>query len=388
MKNKAFYFQIQVKDVTTEENSTSVFIEGFASTPDVDRYQDIVEPTAFKDALEMYMKNPVMLYQHDADRPIGNVVSATITEKGLQIRAEIKDADTIVMVKDGRMRAMSIGYIPLESTLQHEDGTPFNAEKDSVWDSSLIRVIKSLDLVEISIVSTPANGNALFTVAKSVKSYFNEMVATKSFSLSKKDAEQVEAKPVEKVEEKPVEKVEEVKPAEEKPVEKPVEEVTPTEEKQPVAPPANADEAAEPKEDAENGGEMPPADGGEVHKDEEPKADAKPAEEAAPAEQADEAKGIVLSLKTASAFPELVEAGIVVGDEKGVELPSGLVNFMQKLIENCTTQFKRAEELQEKLDKIPTKKGLAVMGQFTPPSEEKATQSENSQWFKSLFTNK
>lgn len=375
MKNKAFYFQIQVKDVTTEQNSTSVFIEGFASTPDVDRYQDIVQPTAFKDALEMYMKNPVMLFQHDPNRPIGNVLSATVTEKGLQIRAEIKDEETAKMVQDGRMRAMSIGYIPLQSTLQHEDGSAFNAEKDSVWDSSLIRVIEKLDLVEISIVSTPANGNALFTVAKSVKSYFNEMVATKSFSLSKKDGES------EQTEQKPVEPVVLAEPA-----------AKPQEENQPAQPAAETAVSAEEvvkQEEAEKATETVVTDGGEApNKGEEPKADAEPMKPADPAPSADEVKGLVFSKKTAELLPELVEAGLAKVDEEksAADLPEGLVNFMRKLIEQSAVQFKRAEDLQVKLDNMPAKQALAPSGQFGAGGEENTSaKKEPSDWFKKMF---
>ena len=173
MKNTHF-FQMEVKEVN-QNSGGDVVIEGFASTPDLDRYRDIVEPKAFENAIEMYMKNPVILYQHDGDKPVGVATSVKVTSKGFWIRASIKDEDTKTKILDGRMRAFSIGYIALESTLQHEDGSPFNAEKDSVWDPALVRVIKKLDLVEISIVSTPANGNALFTIAKSVKHFFNQL---------------------------------------------------------------------------------------------------------------------------------------------------------------------------------------------------------------------
>ena len=53
---------MEVKQV--EDKDGSVVIEGYASTPDIDRYQDIVEPTAFSKAIEMYMKNPVLLCQY------------------------------------------------------------------------------------------------------------------------------------------------------------------------------------------------------------------------------------------------------------------------------------------------------------------------------------
>ena len=81
-----------VKEVVTDE-AGAVRIRGYASTPDLDRYRDIVEPTAFKDALGMYLKNPVLLRSHNPDKPVGLVDVATITEKGLWVEGIIKDKE-------------------------------------------------------------------------------------------------------------------------------------------------------------------------------------------------------------------------------------------------------------------------------------------------------
>lgn len=53
------HFQMLFKEVQQEEGK--VKIKGFASTPDLDRYDDIVQPTAFAEAMSTYMKNPVVL---------------------------------------------------------------------------------------------------------------------------------------------------------------------------------------------------------------------------------------------------------------------------------------------------------------------------------------
>ena len=88
-------FQMAVKAVApAEDGSKSVTITGYASTSDLDRYRDIVKPEAFKDALETYLKNPVLLRSHNADRPIGTVTSAVIDGKGLKITAVVLDEQT------------------------------------------------------------------------------------------------------------------------------------------------------------------------------------------------------------------------------------------------------------------------------------------------------
>ena len=43
---------------TIKSDSDDLFIEGFASTKDIDRVDDIVEPTAFKKTLKAFMENP------------------------------------------------------------------------------------------------------------------------------------------------------------------------------------------------------------------------------------------------------------------------------------------------------------------------------------------
>lgn len=395
MQNK-YFFQMEVKEVKAEDNGGDVIIEGFASTPDLDRYRDIVEPKAFQDALELYMKNPVILYQHNADRPVGLATATKISGKGFWIRASIKEADTKEKVLNGLMRAFSIGYIPLESALEHEDGTAFNAEKDSYWDATLVRVIKKLDLVEISIVSTPANGNALFSVAKSVKRVFADL-ATKAFSMKTKSNDQdmnevdadVAKPPVKADEEEKEESTEgEAAPAPEaKPAVKPESEDTEEEAKDE----SEADDTKKPTngqkppEADEKGDEKAPADSGEAPKGEEPKAESKPADEA------EGEKSFEVSQLVAKALPELVQSGVLVEAKeagKGADLPKQIVGLLRKLVDEVATQADRADGLQEKLNNIPAKSVLAPVGQYEDvPSAKAPAQKAVSAGFMDLIKN-
>lgn len=419
---KSHYFQMAVKQVEDASAKGVVVIEGFASTPDLDRYRDIVEPKAFDNALAMFMKNPVMLYQHDPNRPVGTFTSVTVTDKGLKVRAEINDLDTQEKVKDGRLRALSIGYIPLSTELQHEDGTPFNFEEDSIWDSSLIRVIKALDLVEISIVSTPANGNALFTMAKSLEA-FTKKLALKSFIDGKVSSKEVDGDaPENEVDSDAPEAVptaDEV-PAEEAPTEaKETEPVAPVETETPAEPAAPVEEpvapaAEEPKpsenqeeaketvpENAENAGETPAAEGGEggAIPAEKPIADAAPESGTDDADDS-QGKAIIVAKDVASVLTELKDSGLIreaVGEEKPVAITKATMLLMRKLLDliksendRAETEAKRAETLQGKLNAIPEKKALAPHAQFDPvdptgKATPKNAPKENSQWFKSLF---
>lgn len=398
MQNK-YFFQMEVKEVKAEDNGGDVIIEGFASTPDLDRYRDIVEPKAFQDALELYMKNPVILYQHNGDRPVGLATATKITGKGFWIRASIKEADTKEKVLSGLMRAFSIGYIPLESALEHEDGTPFNAEKDSYWDASLVRVIKKLDLVEISIVSTPANGNALFSVAKSVKRVFADLV-TKSFSMKIKsqDMNEVDADAVKPGVDTETKTEDEEKPAStegtgtEAPAPKPAakadtDETDDTEEdeeegEEETKKPTNGQK---PPEEDEKGDAKAPADSGEAPKGEEPKAESKPEGET------EGEKSFEVSQLVAKALPELIDSGVLVEAKeagKGVDLPKQIVALLRKLVDEVKTQAGRADDLQVKLNAIPTKTVLAPVGQYEDvPSAKAPAQKAVSAGFADLLKN-
>jgi len=174
IKDKEF-FQIvcdqkSVKEIIDGENK-SYEIEWYASTKDKDRMNDVVEPTAFEETLKQYMTNPIVLLQHDMDKPIGNVIEASIDDKGLFIKAKItEDTDWVFSkLKNGVLRTFSIWY----SVKDYETIENVDAE----WKYSYTNVIKALELFEISLVSVPANP---FALVKSFDSCFkSEEIETK-----------------------------------------------------------------------------------------------------------------------------------------------------------------------------------------------------------------
>ena len=435
---KPFYFQMAVKGFEKKalaDGTQVVRVKGLASTPQIDRYNDRIEPAAFADALKTYLTLGTLLRSHDQDRPAGKVDTASVTDAGLEIEADILDAQCQQEVMDGRLGAFSIGYRALESTLEHEDGTPFNAEVDSWWDPALIRVIKKVDLVEISLVTCPANPGALFTIAKSVKAFFDKQAAFvkkavevkgltasadialefKSYGAEDIDFEGKQAidEAAAKEDEKAVEKTEEQKAEEAKAAG-----AAPAAEGAQEAK-AEGAEAEKPKPEAQKEPEKPAetagADGGEggeakAKPTEEPKAEGaegKKAEEAAPAPTA-EAKAIVLTIKDLKPYEVLAS---ILGKEavksilpedmsldavRTVEVPeeikaamSGIIETMEKAV---TAEIKRADDLQAIVDKMPTKRALAPFGPYAGADSEKskstdAKPKEVSEGFKSLFKN-
>jgi HK97 family phage prohead protease len=155
------------KSIETKADG-SVRIKGFASTPDLDRYDDVVNPTAFASAMVTYMKNPVVLLGHDSDKPIGTVIEYNLSNNGLEVTAEIvNDTDGVLeKIQNKTLRGFSIGWICKNCIFREENNRS-------------IREITSLDLVEISVVATPANPSTLFTLAKSLKKFFDKKAIEK-----------------------------------------------------------------------------------------------------------------------------------------------------------------------------------------------------------------
>lgn len=97
IKEKNFFQVLRdkksVKDFE-EEGVSGIEIEGYASTKDKDRGHDIIDPQAFKNALDLYMTNPIVLLQHNMEKPIGVVTEAKIDDNGLYVKARItQDVD-------------------------------------------------------------------------------------------------------------------------------------------------------------------------------------------------------------------------------------------------------------------------------------------------------
>lgn len=132
-------------------------IEGYAATyGNVDLGGDMIQAGAFSDSLKLRM--PKMLSQHDTDCVIGKWDSAAEDANGLLVKGTFADTtlgnDTYKLVKMGALDAMSIGYSTIDAEYLTQDGED-------------IRVLKKLDLWEVSIVTFPMNPQAKITNVKS-----------------------------------------------------------------------------------------------------------------------------------------------------------------------------------------------------------------------------
>lgn len=167
--NKIFHIGSTFKAFEEEDD---VFIRGMASTADTDRVGDIIEASAWtKGGLQNYLNNPVILFNHDYNQPIGRAVELSTGDNGLQLKAKIAKSAGHVreLIKEGVLGAFSVGFRVKDAEyLRESDGYK----------------IKDAELLEVSVVTVPANQAATFSLAKS----FNSESEYEEFKKSLKDS--------------------------------------------------------------------------------------------------------------------------------------------------------------------------------------------------------
>ena len=151
---KVFHITSTFEKSNLQEDG-SITIKGLASTNALDRTGDIIDHNAWKDGgLDNYGDNPIILFNHDYNRPIGRAKYCDVTQNGLELEAKISKSagDIVDLIKDGVLGAFSVGFKVKDAD--------YNKETDGFF-------IKSAELLEVSVVSIPANQTATFSIAKS-----------------------------------------------------------------------------------------------------------------------------------------------------------------------------------------------------------------------------
>ena len=155
--NKIFNLTSTFKTQTQDDGS--VMIRGMASTADFDRAGDSISVEAWqKGGLKNFEKNPIILFNHDYDKPIGRATGLKAGPDGLELECKISKsapANVAELVKDGVLGAFSVGFRVKDADyIKETDGL----------------MIKDAELFEVSVVSVPCNQSATFSLAKSFDS--------------------------------------------------------------------------------------------------------------------------------------------------------------------------------------------------------------------------
>jgi HK97 family phage major capsid protein/HK97 family phage prohead protease len=141
-------------DIKSVDDDARV-LEGIASTPEPDRVGDILEPKGAQFRLPL-----PLLWQHRHDQPIGQVLSAQVTDAGIRIKAQIaKDVlpridEAWALIRSGLVRGLSVGFRAVEPP-EPIDGTYGVRFKAWEW-------------LELSAVTVPANSQASISLIRSL----------------------------------------------------------------------------------------------------------------------------------------------------------------------------------------------------------------------------
>ena len=170
--NKTLYLNSAFETKSYKKGSKSLKIAGYANTTAKDRAGDVVTAEAWAKGVENYRRNPVLLYQHKHENPIGKVDKITVDKKGIFVEAAVSEAaeknhGVQTLIKDGALKSFSVGF-------RVKDGK-YNSNDDTM-------MITDVELLEISVVSVPCNQDSLFSIRKSFDSEKDYNEFTKSFS--------------------------------------------------------------------------------------------------------------------------------------------------------------------------------------------------------------
>jgi len=175
MKKEIKSLPFEVKEIN--EDSEYFTFEGYASTfGNIDLGDDIIVRGAFSQTLKKNSSLPV-LWQHQMSEPVGKSITLYEDDKGLFIKAILPKSDTLVsgriipQMKVGSIREMSIGFFTRDSDM--EKG---------------VRLLKEIELFEVSLVTKAMNPQALVSGFKSMESLKDIEQSLKDMGLSNTEA--------------------------------------------------------------------------------------------------------------------------------------------------------------------------------------------------------
>lgn len=143
----------------------------------LDSQNEIVARGAFAGSIDRFLKRGAIYSQHSV--PIGKPTSAVETPGSLDIGGKISDTaegrDCKTLMRDGVIQSLSIGYLTLtseqlEGAKQVADywaTISYKPTTDEVFRSKWgARVLTSVELKEVSLVTFPSNPDCLITDVK------------------------------------------------------------------------------------------------------------------------------------------------------------------------------------------------------------------------------
>jgi len=138
------------------------------TTDSVDRDGEVVVPGGMNS--RDYERNPVLLYEHDVQKPIGKMLSMKRMDRAIESEFALAPRpdnhvgewfpDTVASLLDfGALNTMSIGFLGIESR-------PASKADNEKYGQGVRRVYGKWKSLEVSVVSVPANQDAIITAVR------------------------------------------------------------------------------------------------------------------------------------------------------------------------------------------------------------------------------
>jgi phage prohead protease, HK97 family len=168
------------------------YIAGWASTPDIDRIDDIVATGAFDESISIRgldgPKAIKLLLDHRSDKPAGSIKVLETRNGRLWMEAEL-DLE-ISYVRDRWRAAKSAGGFNFSVGFRRGEWEWKEVDGDE------IRIIRKADLWEVSVVTFPMNEECTMTFVKSdaaIESLadFEKFLVSKGFARSRNHAREI-----------------------------------------------------------------------------------------------------------------------------------------------------------------------------------------------------
>ena len=170
-------YPLEIKEINEEG-----YFSGYGSVFDVvDDWDDMIVKGAFGKSIAN--KIPVMLWQHDSAEPIGVYESVREDDIGLWLEGRLlldieRGREAYVLLKNRAISGLSIGFVPQKWEWETRD-------------DKRIRVVKEVDLWEVSLVTFPANDKARIGDVKSIETVRDAESLLRDAGLSRADANAV-----------------------------------------------------------------------------------------------------------------------------------------------------------------------------------------------------
>jgi HK97 family phage prohead protease len=158
------YTAFEIKSIDEAARTVTAFV----STPNPDRYEEIVLPEAFAKWLPMFLRNPVLCAGHQYIGPageptvIGHWLDIQITAKGPIGTCQFMSDDPLAekwwqRFRQRSVRAFSVGWIT--------HAWEMRKHKLASGAERTLRTFTEVELIEISAVAIPANRESLVRAA-------------------------------------------------------------------------------------------------------------------------------------------------------------------------------------------------------------------------------